>query len=83
MEGHTLRKYTVRTMTTQKHRNVRLELEGRPYTNSAHLSSLTVLSIARFLLNLQSVYNWRQLAQDLVRLLMVFELCGDEICEVT
>lgn len=34
------------------------------------------------LLNLQLVNNWGELGQDLVGLLVVFELGGDEIGEV-
>ena len=46
------------------------------------LSTLPALPVARLLLDLQSIHDRRQFAQDLVRLLVELELGGDEIGEV-
>jgi hypothetical protein len=44
---------------------------------------IKLLSAAYLLLNLELVYDWSQLRQDLICLLVELDLCGDKLGEVT
>lgn len=46
------------------------------------LRAITALPVASLLLDLQAINHRRQLAQDLISLLVVFELSSNEVCKV-
>ena len=47
-----------------------------------YLRAITALPVASLLLDLQAINHRRQLAQNLISFLVVFELSSNEVCEV-
>ena len=55
-------------------------------TQSVTVSALqgwVCFSTSYFLFYLKTIYNWCELAENLVCFLVVFELCSDQVCKVT